>query len=138
MGTPAAAHGALIKIGNGASSETFATIDDVTAGPDGGGLSTTMLTARVHSQASEVKRVSGTTTEPISFTVLYDSADTQHALIKTNAAAKTRTNFQIVGADFGAEQMAFAAYIGYNFSKNPDGWDEMSVTLEIDGDVTFT
>ncbi len=138
MGTPNAAHGASVKIGDAASPEVFTAIDDITAGPDGGGITPAMLEARVHSQEAVIKRVTTVNYEPITFTVLYDSSDTQHALLKTSAAAGTKKNFQIVGADTGAEQMAFGAYIGVNFSKNPDGWDEMTVNLDIDGAVTFT
>ncbi|GEM_PF-5126197 len=138
MGTPSAAHGAQVQIGNGASAEVFTAIGQITSGPDGGGISPNMITARVHSQVAEVKAVTNVNYEDITFTVLYDSGDTQHALLVTSAAAMTRKNFKIIGSDTGAEQMAFAAYIGLNFSKNPDGWDEMSVTLMIDGAVTFS
>lgn len=138
MGTPKAAHGALIKIGDAASPEVFTTIDDVISGPDGGGITPNIIRAFPHSATAEIKAVTHVTYEPISFSVLYDSSDTQHAALITAAAAKTKKNFQIVGTDAGAEQMAFGAYIGMNWSKNPDGWDEMSVTLEIDGAVTLT
>ncbi len=138
MGTPNAAHGASVKIGDAASPEVFTAIAQITSGPDGGGISPNMIEARVHSQEATIRRVTNVNYEPISFTVLYDSSDTQHALLKTSAAAGTLKNFTILGADTGAELMTFSAYIGINFSKNPDGWDEMSVNLEIDGAVAFT
>lgn len=138
MGTPSEAHGTKVQIGSGGSSETFNDITEISAGPDGGGMSPNILKATVHSQEGEIKRATHLMYEPISFTVLYDSDDTQHQKVVTNAAAKTKTNFKIIGNDNGAQQSAFAAFIGVNFSKNPDGWDEMSVTLEIDGEVTFT
>ncbi len=132
------AHGAKVQIGNGGSAETFADIDNITSGPDGGGIEPSIITAKVHSQQNDIKRATGVTYTPVTFTVLYDSSDTQHAALVAAAAANTLKNFKIIKQDAGAEQLAFSAYVGVDFSDNPDGWVEMSVNLEIHDDVTFT
>lgn len=131
-----AAHGALIKIGNGASTETFAEIANVTGGPSGAGITQNIIEARTHDSEAVHKAQTYVNYDPVTFTIAYDSSDTEHAQLRTDAAAGTLRNFQIVLTDTGAEQLAFAAYISINFSSEVDGWNEASVTLEIDGTVT--
>jgi hypothetical protein len=136
--TPTSAHGTVIALSDGASTPVFTTISHVSAGPDGGGVSQNIIKAFVHSQAGEIKRATYTMTEPVTFTVLYDSGDTTHATLYTAARAKTLKTFKITGNDTGAEVLLFSAFININFAKNPDGFNEASVTLEIDGDVTVS
>ena len=138
MGTPNAAHGAKIRLSDMASTPAYTDIDDISSGPDGGGITPNIIKAFVHSQAAELKRATYVMFEPVTFTVLYDSTDAQHLALVAGAKDRTLLDFHIIDVDAGAEQMAFSAYVGVNFSKNPDGWSEASFTLEIYNGVTFT
>lgn len=130
-----AAHGAEIKIGNGSSPETFAAIKGVFNGPNGPAWDTQMIEARHHGSDVTFKKPTYINTGAVSFSVYYDSTDTQHQLLLTNAAAMTSTNFQMVITDPGAEEYHFAAYIGMTYRGDVEGWNVYDVTLNIDGDV---
>lgn len=133
-----AAHGCVIKIGNGASSETFTEIDGVHNGPSGPGWDTQMIEGRHHGSVNPTKKATYVNISPVTFSIFYDSTDTQHQLLLTNAAAKTRTNFQMILTDEGDEQYAFAAYIGMSVKAGVEEFNVMDVSLNIDGTVTVS
>lgn len=133
-----AAHGCQVKVGDGASSEVFTAVEGITSGPSGPGWTTNMLEARIHSSDSPVRKVSSLTTEPVTFTILYDSTNTQHIRLRTLTTTKARGNFQVLLTDTGAEQYAFAAYVSLSLSSEVDGFNTASVTLNIDGDITVS
>lgn len=132
------AHGAKVEIGDGASAEVFTEIKLITSGPDGGGIEPKIITATVHSQKGDLKRATGVTYNPFTFTVLYDSSNTEHAALRDAATLNTLKNFKITKKDKGEEVVTFAAYVGVDFADNPDGWSEMSVTLEPEDGATFS
>lgn len=133
-----AAHGCQIKRGNGASSETFTVIPSVTSGPNGGGATQNIITARTHDSEAIHKKQTYVDYQPVTFTVAYDSSNAVHAGLVSDMAAGTLRNFQIVSTDTGAEQAAFSAFVSVDFSREVDGWNEASITLDIDGAVTFS
>lgn len=139
MATETAAHGISLKIGDGATSESFNAIQKITNGPNGPNFNCRIIEASSHSDAAIIKKASLRDNGQVTFDLLYDSTDTQHALLMTNHLAKTVTNFQMILTDTGAEQYAFSAIVStMNFSGQAEGWNTMAVTLEISGDITVT
>jgi len=64
------------------------------------------------------------------------AADVQHALLRTNFAAQTQTNFKITLSD--TTVITFASFItGFDHSGAVDGVYEASITLEITGAITI-
>jgi hypothetical protein len=139
MGTPTEGHGAAIKVSNmAASSPVFTAIALIESGPSGPSLSPNMIEAYTHDQNLPHKRPTYVTTSPVTFTILYDSSNTQHAQLRDAAKAKTRLNFEMVLDDTGDEELDFAAYVGFEWSAEPGDFNKANITLEIDGDITIS
>lgn len=133
-----AAHGVVIKVGNGASPEVFSTIDGVHNGPNGPGFTPAMITARHHGSTDTFMKVSTVDKNPVTFDIYYDSADSIHASLVTAAQAGTRKNFEMTLNDTGDEKYAFGAYIQASFTGQVDGFNVYSIQLNIDGAITIS
>jgi len=133
-----AAHGVVIKVGDGASPEVFTAIDAVHNGPNGPGFTPQMITARHHGSDDSFMKVSTVDKAPVTFDIYYDSADTQHAALITAAKNGTKKNFEMILTDTGAEKYAFGAFVQATFSGQVDGFNVMSIQLSIDGAITVT
>jgi len=133
---PTAAYGVDIELGDGASPEVFTAIEMITEGPDGPSIDPRIISALHHDSLDEVVRVTGTTKSPVTFGVLFDSSNTQHAALVTAANAGTRKNFRVKINEEGKQQLSFAAYIGVKWSEPREGFNTLSVTLTIDGAVS--
>ena len=139
MGAPKAAFGTVLKSGDaGTPTETFTTIPNIRnlAGP-GLGLETIDTTS--HSSTGNVRSIiaSFKTSGEVTFDLLYDSTDAQHTQIMTDYEGRTKTNYQLIYTDTGAEQWDFAAFItGFSASAPIDDALTVAVTLSIDGAVT--
>lgn len=133
-----AAHGCQIKIGDGASPEVFTVIDGVHNGPNGPGFDPQVIEGKHHGSSSIYQKVTTVKKSPVSFSIFYDSGDTQHAALITAANNKTRKNFKQILTDTGAEQYAFAAYVGAQFKGEVDGFNVYDITLNIDGAITIS
>ncbi len=130
--------GTLLKIGNGASSETFNSILEVRtiSGPN---LDTEFVDA-THLESPDNFReqkpsfkVAGDVTFQCNF--LPDDATTQ-ALLQTNYDAQTLTNFELTFASF-SKKWSFAAYVkSFGPSADPGEMLTIDVTLAISGKVT--
>lgn len=128
---PTAAHGTVLKIGDGASTEAFTAIEGIMSGPDFN-PSTNILTATTHSDSSIRKKASFLDEGQCNFTILWDSSNAQHELLETNRIAKTVTNFQVLFTDGGSDSYQVSAIIqSIQNTNNPDGWNEKAVTLEL-------
>jgi hypothetical protein len=136
--TVTAAHGCVIAIGDGATAEAFTEIDGVHNGPNGPGWEAQIVEGRHHGSTETVKIASYVNVTPITFSVYYDSGDTNHALLRSNAAAMTRTNFEMTLTDTGVEKYGFSAYITCTFKGDVENFNIMDVSLAIDGAVTVT
>lgn len=133
-----AAHGAQIKIGSGTSPETFTAIKGVHNGPNGPSWDTNVIEARHHGSNVTFKKPTYVNTGSVTFSVYYDSTDTQHQQLLTDAAAMAKRNFKVIINDPGDEEYHFAAFIGLTFRGDVDGWNVYDVTLNIDGDITVS
>lgn len=133
-----AAHGVVIKIGNGATPEVFTTIDGVHNGPNGPGFAPQMISARHHGSNDTFMKVSTVDKTPVTFDIYYDSADTQHGLLVTAAKNGTKANFEMLLTDTGAEKYAFGAYVQASYTGQVDGFNIYSIQLSIDGAITIT
>jgi hypothetical protein len=132
-----AAHGVVIKLGDGAATEVFTAIDGVHNGPNGPGFTPAMITARHHGSSDTFMKVSTVDKSPVTFDVYYDSTDTVHAALVTAAKAGTRKNFEMTLNDTGDEKYSFAAYIQASYTGQVDGFNIYSIQLNIDGAITI-
>lgn len=137
--TETAAHGAQVKIGDGTTVESFNVLSGIVSGPNGGGYSARTIDALPHSSTVVLKKVTAVEPTDITFDLLYDSADAYHAQLRDAAKNKTLTNFQVVFADTGAEQIAFQGLVSqFDRSADPEDWNKISVTITPFGDFTIT
>lgn len=132
------AQGMLIKIGNGLSPETFATIKEVKTFSGPGGSAAVIDVTDLSSTARE-KRMGLKDEGQLNFTINYIPSDTQHALLRTQRSNRQLTSFQLVFTDAGNMTWDFEAYVsGFSVSGAVDGVVEAQVTLEISGSITET
>lgn len=136
MATGAEAHGAQIKIGDGASPEVFTAIALINSGPDGPDVSQNIIEAFTHDSNFPTKKATYVNTGTVTFSVLYDSTDTQHIALRDAATNSTRTNFQVVLNETGAEQLDFSAYVTFAWANDPSDFSQANITLDIDGAIT--
>ena len=130
--------GMLLKIGNGLSSETFATITEIKTFSGPGGSATVIDVSDLSSLARE-KRMGLNDEGQLSFTINYIPTNTQHSLLRTQRASRELTSFQLVFTDTGNTTWDFSAYVnGFSVSGAVDGVVEAQVTLEISGVITET
>ena len=132
------AYGTLLKIGNGATSESFTTIDGVRdlTGPE---YNLETIDGTHHSSASNYREtiVSFLSGGAVNFELIWDSSDTQHLQLFTDFEARTLRNFTITFTDAGADVHSFAAYItSMNINAPLADALTMSCTLTISGAVT--
>jgi len=73
----------------------------------------------------------------LSFDINYIPTNTQHALLRTNRAARTETSFRLDFTDSPITQWTFSAFItGFSVSNTVDDVMKASVTLEITGSIS--
>lgn len=128
--------GMLLKIGNGLSSETFTTIQEIKSFSGPGG-SATVIDVSDLSSTSREKRMGLNDEGQLSFTINYIPGNTQHALLRTQRQSRELTSFQLVFTDTPTTTWEFTAYVnGFSTSGAVDGVVEAQVTLEISGSIT--
>jgi hypothetical protein len=133
-----AAHGVILKIGDGATPEVFTAIDGVHNGPNGPGFTPQMISARHHGSDDTFMKVTTIDKNPVSFDIYYDSADAQHGALITAAKNGTRKNFEMTLTDTGAEKYAFGAFVQASYTGQVDGFNIYSIQLNVDGAITVT
>ena len=132
--------GTLLKAGNGASSETFATIAEV-KNIKGPAITLEMLDA-THMESPNGFREwlpSFKDSGEVTFTLNFLPASTGHKAITTDLYARTKRNFQLVFPNTGATRWSFAGYY-VNFAANA-GISEIltaDVTIRVTGGVTIS
>ena len=122
------AQGCQVKLGDGATTEIFTEIKGVFNGPNGPTFTPIIIEAKYHSSTSIFRKVTHVDKGSVTFSIYYDSTDTQHLALIAAAAAKTRKNFQQLLTDSGAEQYAFAAYVGAQFKGEVEGFNVYDIT----------
>jgi hypothetical protein len=133
-----AAHGVIIKLGDGATPEVFTVIDGVHNGPNGPGFTPAMISARHHGSSDTFMKVSTVDKTPVTFDVYYDSTDTVHAALVTAAKNGTRKSFEMIINDTGDEKYTFGAYVQASYTGQVDGFNIYSVQLNIDGAIAIS
>jgi len=127
--------GTTIAIGDGGGTEVFTTIAGAKdfSGPSG---SVSVIDVTALNDTAKQKMVGMEDEGQFSFNLNWNAADVQHALLRTNFAAQTQTNFKITLSD--TTVITFAAFItGFDHSGAVDGVYEASITLEITGAITI-
>ena len=138
MTTPQAAHGTELKIGDGATPEVFTAIGCIFEGPSGGGFAPQFIEGRHHGSVDIVRRVSIVDKPAINFRAYYDSTDAQHSALVTAAKDGEKLNVRYVFTDTGAQEAAFGAYVSVAFESPVDGFQTISVTLAVDGEIVLS
>lgn len=130
------AQGLQIKIGDGQVSETFTAIPEVKeiSGPSG---SASIIDITDLDSTHKEKRMGLPDEGQVSFTLMFIPKQTQHAQLRTDRAARTLRNFQLVFTDDPVTTWTFAAYVTkLEVSGEVDGVVEAEVELEITGAIT--
>ena len=132
-----AAHGVVIKLGDGATPEVFTPIDGVHNGPNGPGWTPQMISARHHGSSDTFMKVSTIDKTPVTFDIYYDSTDVVHAALIAAAQSGTRKHFQMELQDEGGEVYLFGGYVQASYQGQVDGFNIYSIQISIDGAVTI-
>lgn len=130
------AFGCKVEIGDGASPEVFAELNGLFNGPRGPGIQAETKEARHHGSRKVIIKQSFYKDGAITFSLYYDSSDTEHRRLVANAEAGTVTNFKITRADNGAEICTQPCVISCDFDSSEGGFNTCDVTLQpVDGGV---
>jgi hypothetical protein len=130
--------GTLLKKGDGATTEVFATIAEV---KDIKGWSASVSTEETTHQGSVAAEfVAGVLDYgEVSFDLNFDPAGTTHDALYDDMVLKVRRNFKLVMTDTGGAEYAFGAFITkFELNAPVKGALTASVTLKISGAVTLT
>jgi predicted secreted protein len=136
------AKGTLVKIGDGASPEVFATIGQVRS-IDGPSTAAEIVDTTTHSTSGNWREKLAVLVDPgeIAFDINFDSADTTHAFttgLWNEMVDLTQSNYKVVFPN-SAGTLAFAGYVSkHAFSAPVDNVLTASVSLAIDGAITAT
>ena len=140
MGTATKGFGTLLKREITPASATYVTIFGATDIPWPSINTDTAETTDM--EATSAFRTNVTTLGnlgPISFTLMYDSADATHEQMAADAVAQTMRLYKIIGTDTGAADWAFnAAVTQFEPSSPRDDVHTVAVTLTPTGVVTRT
>ena len=134
---PRAGKGTQLKIGDGAEPEVFNVIPGV-QDIDGPDLAGTDEYDATHHESAAKEYVQGLKDAgEFSFPLVYDSDDTQQAILMAAAESDVLKNFQMVLTDRGNTQLDFAARVkGFKFNAPVENILTVSVTLRITGVIT--
>lgn len=138
MATETLALGFALKVSNMASSATFTEIDGLFS-PSGPSRSREVVELRHHGSDSIKKLASFLNNGEFSFSIYFDSDDTQHAQLETAFANGTVLDFQAVFTDTGTRQYAFSGFLS---AWAPDAQvgeaNAVSATIVLTTDVTVS
>lgn len=129
--------GTELKRGDGATPEVFTTVGEVVSFTGPGGSASVIDVTHLLSTARE-KRMGLPDEGQFTFEVNLIPSDTAQIGLRTDRAARTLRNFQLVLTDVATTTLSFAAYVtGFSLSGGVDNVTKASVTLEISGAVTW-
>ena len=133
------AQGTLLKIGSGASPESYSTIAEIKTFTGPGG-SATVIDVTDLSSTSKEKRMGLPDEGQLSFTINYIPNNTQHAALRADRASRVLRNFRIQFNDGSpASTWTFSGYVmGFSVSGAIDAVIEANVTIEISGSIVET
>lgn len=132
--------GTLLKRGDGAGIEVFATIGGV-GDIDGPKEEVKMEEYLAHDHTDRTIRRYPTVVDNgvISFPLYWDPADAIHILLRGDFEARSKSNYQLVESFTGGETAAFAAYISKLGKAYPiEGLMTCEVELAIDGAIAWS
>ena len=128
--------GMLIQYGTAASPIVWSTITEVSEISGPGGQAAEIDVTDLSSSAKEFRM--GLQDEgQITLSVNYIPQNTVHEQLRTNRAAQTLTNFQIIFTDSPETIWRFTAYVlGLEISNSVDDVTKGSITLRVSGSIT--
>lgn len=128
--------GMAIKVSSGSPS-VFTLISDVTDFSGPSGSANVIDVSDLQSTAREKKQGLSDSGQ-FAFNMNYIPNDTQHALLQSAWASRTRLEFQMEFTDSPTTTWTFYGYVnGFNISGAVDDVVKAAVTVEIDGDITI-
>lgn len=131
--------GTTLKVGDGATVETFTTVPGVTAvtGLRGGQAQVIPVSTL---SSTRVEKIMGLADEgQATVNLIYDPDDAQQAALETARANGTLKNFQVVLTDDTPSTLAFAGFVSsFSVDIGVDTVVTGTVTIEITGEVTKT
>lgn len=128
--------GMVLKIGDGADPEVFNPIPEIKeiSGPSG---SASIIDVSDLDSTAKEKRMGLMDEGQVSLTLNFIPTNTYHAQLRTDRAARTLRNFQLLFTDTPATTWSFAGYVTkLEVSNEVDGVTEGEVELEISGAIT--
>ena len=129
----------VLQIGTGSGPVVYTTIAEIKSISGPGGSAAVKDVTDLQSTGKE-KRMGLLDEGQLTFNMFYQPANTQHALLRTQRAARAETPFRLIFTDAGNMQWDFNAFVaGFQLSGiEVDGMVEAQVTLEITGAITET
>ena len=140
MGEGISAFGTSLKIGDGASTEVFTALAEVT-GITGPGMSMDTVDIISHTAAGGWKEYAGGLLDggEIKLELNFLPANTSQHLLTTAMAARTKKNFKIEFPDTAHTTWTFSAFVtNFEPSAPVDGKLSASATLKITGQPTLS
>lgn len=130
--------GVQIQRGNGAASEIFTTIAEITDFDGPGGSASEIDTTSLDSTAREF--LMGLKDEgQFTFNCNLVPSDTAQTGLRTDRDNRTLRNFKVILTDASSTTLTFSAYVmGFSISGAVDDKIGASVTLRISGAVTWS
>lgn len=132
--------GTLLKRGDGATSETFTTIAEVTniSGPSES-LETIDATHMESPNSYREYIPSLLDSGEVSLDLNFLPGNTSQTGLRTDMQNRTRRNFEMVFTDSGTSKYSFSAYVtGFEVSAQIDDKLSASATLKVTGPVTLS
>jgi len=129
--------GTELKRGDGATPEVFTSVGEVTTFSGPGGSASVIDVTHLLSTAKE-KRMGLPDEGQFTFEVNLVPSDVAQTGLRSDRAARTLRNFELVLTDVSTTTLSFAAYVtGFALSGSVDNVTKASITLEITGAVTW-
>lgn len=133
------ATGSVLSRSDMASTPTFTDIANISAGPDGPGLSRTSQDHSAHDSPNNTKEYAPGMVDPgeVSLTLNWSSIETTHQTLRDDIFDQTVRDYKIEEPD-GAS-VAFSGFVtGFSWTRPVDDKLTADVTMQVTGKPTWT
>jgi hypothetical protein len=128
----------VVKISDMGGTPVFTAIGRIYEGPDGPEASPDIQEAKTHDTDYTIRKSKGVTFGPLSFGILFDGDDEQHAqLLSASHNPDEPIDFQYLKNDTGKTKFTFKAFVKTSPAAPVDGFNTLKVELIISSDITL-